>query len=46
MSEIFDEVNTKTGGLYSRKEIEKELVMVKGIKPFYGTNSAFCKLEA
>ena len=45
MSEVFEAVGDKTGGLYSRKEIEKELIKIKGVKPYFGTHNAFCKFE-
>ena len=45
MSEVFEAVSDKTGGLYSRKEIEKELTKIKGVKPYFGTHNAFCKFE-
>ena len=45
MSEVYEAVGDKTGGLYSRKEIDKELNRIKGIKTNYGTGMAFCKIE-
>ena len=45
MSEVFEAVSDKTGGLYSRKEIERELTKIKGVKPYFGTHNAFCKFE-
>ena len=45
MSEVYEAIGEKTGGLYSRKEIDKELNRIKGIKTNYGTGMAFCKIE-